>query len=307
MLSACAYLREKIRHPKFDVHVDLPPLRFTLSGRQRLILRPDYKNHLAEKRLEPIVLDVARWSNRLSGSAVLLFARNSEGKLSHTLDGQQLRFGGRGINPSSVVGGYESNTISVNGFRMSLKGVNKILGSSKNRIAMLFDVDVLGDSSVAYDVARERIIGSAGLLVRQSFRSAILSGLEETGIYDQLEDSTKELIRTTLRNTELSIAAAEAPAWRPTRLVQMDDELLKEVASNLPVGPWPQGIHKAIALKLGISNGLASDAISQLLETGTVTKPAGQTVAPMANASTASTQGTATVKGTEGDSSAPNQ
>jgi len=275
ILGACSYLREKIRHPKFDIRVNLPPLSFRLGPRTKLAVRPDYKNRMPDKRLEPVVLEVGRWSNRLSGTAVLLLARNADGRLSHTLDGQQLRFGGRGIDTSLIVSGYESNAISVNGFRMSLKGISKILGTSKDRIAMLFDIDVMGDDSVAYDVARERIIGSSGLLVRQSLRTAILSGLEETGIYDQLEDSTKDVIRVALKNTELGMAAAEAHEnWGPKRLGEINDDVLRKVAANLPASPWPQGVHKAIALELGISNRLASDAISELLATGAVTKPA---------------------------------
>jgi len=283
--TACAYLREKIAYPRFDVHVDLATPHFVLGGRRRPAARPDYKHRLSDARLEPAVLDVGRWSDRLTGTVVLLLARDSDDKLSHTLDGEQLRFGTRGIDPSAVMSGYHSNSVSVNGFRMSLKGVNKILGARKNRIAMLFDLDILGDASVVYDVSRERIIGTAGLLVREAFRTAILRGLEETGIYDQLADSTKEVIRRVLRDTDHGKVATADSHWRPTRLEKIDGELLQAVAKNLPSGAWPQGVHKTIASKLGISNGLASDAISELLESGAVTKPtaAKDSAAPIAS------------------------
>jgi molecular chaperone HtpG len=271
VFTACAYLREKIAYPKFEVRIDFAPPQFVLGGRPRPTARPDIRQRLSDTRIEPVILDVNRWSNRLSGTVALLFARNSEGNLSHTLDGQQLRFGANGIDPSNVLKGYQSNAISVNGFRMSLKGINKILGTSKNRIAMLFDLDILGDDSVIYNVSRERIIGDAGPAVREAFRTAILRGLEETGIYDQLSDSTKHVISKVLWIAKQANAPNED--WRRMSFGKLDDDLLKSVAQNLPTDPWPQGLHKIIASKLGISNGLASRAINELLSSGAVKKP----------------------------------
>jgi molecular chaperone HtpG len=274
VLAACAYLREKIRHPRFDVHVSLPPLRFTLGRRLRLTLRADYKSRLPDKSLEIVVLDIGRWSNRLAGTVAVLLSRTSDGKLSHTLNGEQLRFGGQGIDPQSVINGYESNIISVNGFRMSLKKMNRILGTSKNRVAVLFDIDVLGDDPVTYDVSRDRIIGSGGTFVRESMRDAITKGLDETGIFEQLTDSTKALIQVASPDPEASGSWIHRQST--SRLAEsrgISDDLLKQVTALLPRDSWPQGIHKTVAAQLGISNGLASVVISLLLETGAVTKP----------------------------------
>jgi molecular chaperone HtpG len=275
VLGACAYLREKIPYPRFEVSVDLAPLHLTLGGRARPNVRPDYRHRLSDGRLELVVLDVGRWSNRITGTAVLLLARNPDGKLSHTLDGEQLRFGTTGVEPSDVVSGYQGNSISVNGFRMGLKGINKILGTSKNRIAMLFDIDILGDAAVVYDVSRERIIGASGPAVREAFRSAILRGLEEIGVNDQLSDPTREVIRKVLLVAKQAAtpSADDYERWKRMKFGRLDDELLNAVAESLPSEPWPQGMHKIVASKLGISNGIASRAINELLSSGRVTRP----------------------------------
>ena len=279
IIGACTYLREKIAYPKFEVHINLSPsLVFVLSGRRRPQARPDYRSRFSDPRIEAVVLDVARWSNRITGIAVLLLGRSPDGKLSHTLDGEQLRFGGRkGIDPAIVLTGYRNNSLSVNGFRMGLKKVARLLGTSKNRVGMIFDIDILGDASVVYDVSRERIIGAAAFKVRDAFRTAILRGLEETGVFDQLADPTKGIILRSFKDTGQEMTDADSYRnWRPARLEKIDDDLLKAVAALIPSGPWPRGLHKMIAIQLGISNGLASAAISHLIERGAVTDPASE-------------------------------
>ena len=49
-------------------------------------------------------------------------------------------------------------------------------------------------------------------------------------------------------------------------------EFLDAVKAELPKQPWPIGIHKVIASKLNCSNGKVSQAISELIENGSVYK-----------------------------------
>ena len=46
------------------------------------------------------------------------------------------------------------------------------------------------------------------------------------------------------------------------------EEMLKEIQEQLPKQPWPTGIHKEIASKLGITNQTVSSAIDTLITTG---------------------------------------
>ena len=48
------------------------------------------------------------------------------------------------------------------------------------------------------------------------------------------------------------------------------EALLNRVELELPSGPWPQGIHKSVAGKLGISNSLAQKCIAELIQSGRV-------------------------------------
>jgi hypothetical protein len=51
-----------------------------------------------------------------------------------------------------------------------------------------------------------------------------------------------------------------------------NESVLESVLALMPAGPWPIGLHKEIAKRLAISNGLASRAISTLIATGRLRK-----------------------------------
>lgn len=51
--------------------------------------------------------------------------------------------------------------------------------------------------------------------------------------------------------------------------LKLTDDLVEKVKLRLPSQPWPKHIHKAVALQLGISNGMAQRAIRKLIENGT--------------------------------------
>jgi len=209
----------------------------------------------------------------MTGIVLLLLARDPDGKLSHALDGKQLRFSreGLGISPTMFLSGYRNNCLSVNGFRMGLTKVGKILGAKgEGRVGIAFDVDIVGDDAVLYNVSREKIIGEAAPAIRQELRHAILRGLKETGIYDQLAESTKDVLALALeRRTPKADNIARV---EEKRLRVMQEEILTAVAGILPSGKWPLGLHRMVAAKLGIPNSWAWTAIGELRRRGVAEK-----------------------------------
>lgn len=49
---------------------------------------------------------------------------------------------------------------------------------------------------------------------------------------------------------------------------EIDEEFIEVVKNHLPSQPWPTGIHKEIASKLGCSNAKVSRAIEALIKSG---------------------------------------
>lgn len=127
-----------------------------LRSKDGIVLRPDAAEVLATKGIELVSLDISRWSDKMSGQVLVLFKKEPDGKLSHLRDRQFLRFGTTGIDPSSFLLDFTGNRVTVNGFTMNLKKMNRALGSGKNRLAILLDVDVRGDDDVEYDISRDR-------------------------------------------------------------------------------------------------------------------------------------------------------
>ena len=243
------FLRDTIVSPKYDVRVSFDSDTFVLTSNVHPRVRKDFKQHLPDPRIEVITLNIGKRGDRLRGIVLLLLARNDEGKLSHMLKNKQLRFGydqmsnhNISVVPNMVVSGYRNNCLAVNGFRMSLAGMTKILGKGKDRIGLAFDLNVQGDESIVYDVARERIMGAGKQAVKTEIRSSIQRGLKELGIYDQLAPSTQKLIDGIFEN---EWPATDGSGFRIKFTPVLDEHLLlKRVAKEIPSDRWPFGLHK---------------------------------------------------------------
>lgn len=62
--------------------------------------------------------------------------------------------------------------------------------------------------------------------------------------------------------------AVPEPFGGPQELSGIEEEMVQEVRALLPTQPWPVGIHKEIAGKLGITNSQASKCINKLIRRG---------------------------------------
>jgi hypothetical protein len=266
--DACSYLKEVVVRPAYDITIRLTEDPFILSSAPKVSLKPNIEASLSQNRIKPIVIDLQRWSDRLSGAIILFFSVNSDGTLSHLSSvNRPLRvtqkLGPNTIDPNSLLDNYRGNRITVNGFRMTLK---KILRIYRRYIAAVLDIDFVGDKDIEYEVSRDKIAGQGALYVRNSIRSATLRALSEMGILDSMAPETRGLITDLMQ--------VETP-WTRDRDIQHDIEpgILDKVAQLIPKGRWPPMLDKKIARELNISNTLAARAIHQLIIRGTIQKP----------------------------------
>lgn len=268
-LKAISYLKNTIVRPAFDIRVKLTQDTFILKHDNQISFKPTGITSLSKKHIEPIIIDLQRWSS-LTGTLVLLFGVGDDSKLSHTIDGHKIVVGQHGaIYIGEFLEGYAGNRVTVNGFKMSLKKILNIFKYGHDRICALIDVSVVGDSNIDYDVSRAKIIGSGQRYLRDSIRSATLKCLTETKIIERLSEGTRSLI--------LKVTAPEQSKFRASHphlhLPQINSMLLDQVASRLPKDTWPKSIHKQIAKELGVTNDAVWRAIDVLIATKRITKP----------------------------------
>jgi hypothetical protein len=264
-----AYLKSVVVRPRFPISVELLESPFVLKGDFWITMRPNARDFLASNNLEMAILDIGRWSNRLSGRVALVFRKTEGGGLSHLHEGRYLRIGKGGIDPLSFLSGFGGNRLTVNGLTMTIKRLARLLAKGKNRLALLFDLDVVGDEAVTYDVSRERVTSAGRHAIVAALEEALFNGLRDIGILDRLEVQTRRLVDLDLRRLEAEARQAGrfVPFPADSHLNAGDPvEILESVAPLLPEGKWPKDLHKSIAKKLSISNGLALRAINTILQ-----------------------------------------
>ena len=94
-------------------------------------------------------------------------------------------------------------------------------------------------------------------------------------IHDTIPDYPGAFKRVTCQNCELEVTVVKtkdgvnAEAGYRKRLPA---KFIEEVFENLPAQPWPKGVHKEIAERLGVSNSAVTSAIAKLLDEGRIAK-----------------------------------
>lgn len=262
--SILSYFNSVIVRPKYDIKVKLLDKPHTFTRRDGIMVKANAEQYLDANNLELVVIELSRWSDILSGNVVLLFGYDSNSNMVLHNKGRKLVFGNKGVEPNLLVENYVGNVISVNGFRMTVKK-GKILGGGVAKLAMLFDIDVTGDKRIVYDVSRDRIIGDGKTTLLRIFKETILKALEETGVLSRFSPSTHETIQALFHPTTTHV--------NPYSQKRIDKELLAQVKDLIPKDKWPVGVHGIIAEKLGVSRGIAYQAMNQLLKSGEIVKP----------------------------------
>ena len=264
------FLRSSVIRPKIPVKVHLGE-SINLAGSPYMSLKSDALSSLRRDGLELVLIDLSRWTDRISGRVGLFLAIQSDGTLSDRRETHRLKFGPGGIDPKEYLNDYPGNRASVNGFSMSLKGINKAFAGPSAKTALVYDIEISGDEEVEYDISRQRVMGHGRISVIEELTGAVGRALVETGLWDRLIPEVKEAL-SWRQSRDLSWVGPFSNA----RVVQ-DEPLLTSVTNEIKKFiEWPVGMHKEIATRLGISNGLASRCITSLLDSGKITKPSEQ-------------------------------
>jgi len=267
--NACLqYLRKSIIRPRVAVHTNLAGYEHPITGEAGIRPKPDASAALSEKELELVLIDIGRWSNRFQGAVGIFFHVLQDGRLSHLTNGEFVRTS-RTFKAEDYLIGFPGNKLSVNGFTMSVKGLSKIFGRGRERLAVIYHLDLIGDEEIVFDISRQKVVGAGRLAVLNALEAAVYSGLEGLGILNRLEADTRRIFTAPTQDRHHPVGGDGFGL----PFAGVDNEsVLESVLALMPAGPWPIGLHKEIAKRLAISNGLASRAISTLIATGRLRK-----------------------------------
>jgi signal transduction histidine kinase len=261
--QAATYLRDIVRRPLVPIDVSFPYTSFTLEAKPFFRLNHEKLGQLQTMRIEPLVLDIAEWSQQMSGTVVIFFHARPDGSLSRSDGSGKVLIQNKEM--AAFLSDYVGNRLTVNGISMAIKKLGHILGAGstgKERFAVAMDVEVPGKEDIHYDVARNKVVGSGVLSVRRELRSAIVRGLRGSNIFDRLDQETK--------------SALTSPKWPvgfgPGASQDLPEEVLAAVRELVPKKHWPVGMHRMIADELGISPSIAHRAISTLIAAGLIHK-----------------------------------
>lgn len=263
--NCLSFLRNSLIRPRVPVVVKFGNESITFEGSAQLTLQPDALNAQKERGLELVLIDIGRWSDRLGGTIGFFFNVSPEGTLSGSRTGRRIKFGLGGIEPKDFLAYYPGNRVSVNGFSMSLKGINRTFSASGTRVPFVYDLEVNADDRIEYDISRQRVMGKGKVSVLEELRETVVRALQETGVLDRLDSDTKNIF-TALKWP----GALHSPYFQRKPI---DDVLLLQVEEKIGAINWTPGMHKVIAQELAISNGLATRCITILLEQGRIVKP----------------------------------
>jgi len=274
-METLRYLQYVFVRPEYSIQIALGTGAILSRERPYITVTTEGKHFLEEGSFEAVTVEIERWSMRLSGRIIFVFSRTPDGALSHRRDDKRivLATGARGagilcIDPFRIVSSYPGNRIAVNGLRMSLRKLLRVFGPAKARLPAIFDINVLGDPDVVYDVSRDRIVGPGAGIVRKALCEAIFAALTELGVLERMTKETRNLTTSVLLQSLHDDFRLRAPQPKV-----FDEDLLDQVARRLPTTPWPKGIHVRIADELEISHGLCNRMISQMIGSGRIRKP----------------------------------
>lgn len=239
------YLETVIVRPEFPIDVEIIE-KLTIRT-QYMQLNPVAVQKAESDNIKYVVLDMKRYSNNVEGYVIFPF-ENDNGKLKLLSFNENSSF--NHINPKEVFLNYRGNRLSVNGFRMGLKRTNRLFGKA---LKFAYDINILGDEEVKFDVARDRIIGRGTTVVKGRMKYAIIAGLKESGIFSLLTEETQNYLTS-------------SDIFHEYDMTLPDQDKIFEIKNLIPSGQWPVGLHQIIAKQVNITPSLTYNVMSYLLD-----------------------------------------
>lgn len=276
--NAASYLRRLLWRPWFVLRIELGPdnLSFWLPDPRNSFysVTAHGRAEVMQHGYEPIVLDLARWSETLSGVVIILFGKDCQGNLTTCREGRRIIFHEDtryAVSPTTLIPNYKGSRLTVNGFTIGSFRTGRLLRfKSGLRLPGVIDVDASACEGVEFDVSRERLTENGEQFLRKEIQATIWRGLVESGIVERLSPETRLMMPDIPSPRELR-SERGTPVRRPDALEYLFDCVAKE----LPADHWPKQMHRIIADKLKISPTQVSKVVAALLASGAVSKPKG--------------------------------
>ena len=249
--NAFNYIKRTVVRPSVPVSIRFGSEELSVLPGNYVELKDAASTELKDLRIEPIVLDVGRWSDRISGRVVLFFFEDLEGQLHHQPPAPMVPLTHKDY--TRFLSRFAGNRVTVNGMQMRANRLSRVLGEKEYRLPGIFDVEIRGDDDIEYDVARDKLVGIGLALVRAELRYAIVRGIRESGVLSRFSDSTKVAFNK------------RTPKWYEPPVVE-DPDVLEAVREALPRRPWPPGLHILMSRELSLPSHIVHSAISTLLK-----------------------------------------
>ena len=257
------YLRDIVVRPKVEVMVRIGNPSFTAKPGNWLTLKENANKDCASLGLEIVSISLAEISSTISGVVFLLLSKAGDKFSIFDEHGNRIRVFGV-MKPDRFFDRYQGNRVTVNGFKMALKKQKALHSQGKKTLPLVFDIEIDAAENIAFDVARDRLIGQTKPIIVNEFRRAVYRSLLQAGVLDRLEDDSRKLV-----DTVLLTPYPPTSSNKPIR----DEGILERVRQALPTEKWQAGMHRMIAERLQLTPSVVSRAITTLISRGAVIKP----------------------------------
>jgi molecular chaperone HtpG len=268
--AICGYLSLIAVRPSVDIEIRLAgkqPLLLSGAG-SHLTLKESGRARMGRLAIEAVQIDVGAFSDLISGDVVLFFCVWKNGLLSHLWEKpqDQMRITVRGLKPSDFYGNYRGNLVAVNGFKMSAKKMSKILGLGRERIPLIFELNIKAGGDIGYDVARDHVTGPGKFKIAFEFREALLRAVAALKLRERLMPRTSELLEKVVKVTAHDSVRARGS------LDTDEHQVMQAIQELVPSGILRKGMEKSIASQLDLPIPLISQAISVMVDRGDLTR-----------------------------------
>lgn len=236
------FVRDTIIRPKIPIEVtDIENNITNIKSENFIKLSNKIKPDLDAHSIEPVQIDLERFSNILKGKAIFFFFRNSDGTLSLYDKDEKITWGKYPLKNSFLFENFTGGSrVTVNGIMMGFKRIGSLYNIKKIKTSSVLDIEVNGIQSIIYNVSRQKVYGNGLNEVKKEIFKTVEKGLKEIGIYSKFDKETVEMFE------RISVSAI-----MPEKL---SDELISKINKLLPSStPYAENIYKEISQTLKIS------------------------------------------------------
>jgi len=255
------YIKNAILRPK--VPITLRESETTVQIISDNYIRLNYKNkqELEKYNIEFIDMDFSRFSDILKGKCIFFFFKNEDGSLSYYDKKNKITMGIYPLKPSLLFENYFGGSrVTVNGMAMVMKKIGSLFNLRARTCSVVLDVEVSGIEPVEYNVSRQKIFGKGTNTVKKEIFNSIDKCIKEIGIYDRLDEATKEMF-------ELVFVKKISE--------KLDEDIMNKIAHELKgIKHLTNEVYRDIAKRLDMNKHLVRKYISGMIHTGKIHKEA---------------------------------